>query len=122
MNFWKYLALYGYRAFGLSATNIAFLSSLLAYYKYITCECWPSNESIESATGIKAGNLHRNKKELVKAGVVELFNKPMGDGKKHSAYIIKVNYMEERFKQILAEEAAKEAETITEIHLQHRVA
>lgn len=110
----KHVALYGHKAFGLSATNLAFLSSLLAYHNYITGECWPSNESIQKATGLSASNLARNKKELVNAGVMKTFNKPLGDGKKHSGYYLNINYIEQRFNEILAEEAAREAATATE--------
>ncbi|ENF4444945.1 helix-turn-helix domain-containing protein [Salmonella enterica subsp. enterica] len=97
-------AKYGYRAFHIKGTDQAFMIALLGYWNHITNECYPSNESIEAACGIRPDNLHRSKKALIAAGLIsgkkEDLNKQMGDGKKHSQYVLKIDFIQNKLKAV----------------------
>ncbi len=106
----KNVAKYGFKAFGLTAPNQVFLLTLLSYYNYETGECYPSNESVESGCGIRPDNLHRYKKALLASGVVsKTYFKKMGDGNKHSAYVIDVDFMINRFNELELERVSRAA-------------
>ncbi|EAU0371729.1 TPA: helix-turn-helix domain-containing protein [Salmonella enterica subsp. enterica] len=97
-------AKYGYRAFHIKGTDQAFMIALLGYWNHITNECYPSNESIEASCGIRPDNLHRSKKALIAAGLIsgkkEDLNKQMGDGKKHSQYVLKIDFIQNKLKAV----------------------
>lgn len=106
----KNVAKYGFKAFGLTAPNQVFLLTLLSYYNYETGECYPSNESVKMGCGIDPKNLHRNKKALMASGVVsKVYFKNMGDGNKHSAYVIDVDFMTNRFNELEVERVSRAA-------------
>ncbi|WP_284885116.1 helix-turn-helix domain-containing protein [Citrobacter portucalensis] len=97
-------AKYGYRAFHIKGIDQAFMIALLGYWNHITNECYPSNESIEAACGIRPDNLHRSKKALIAAGLIsgkkEDLNKQLGDGKKHSQYVLKIDFIQNKLKAV----------------------
>lgn len=99
------LAKYGHEAFGLSPANQQFLATLLSYFNHTTRECFPSNESVKRGCGISADNLHKNKKVLIEAGLIKIYNKPMGDHKRHSGYVINIELIEARFAELERDEA-----------------
>ncbi|EJH5553736.1 helix-turn-helix domain-containing protein [Salmonella enterica] len=86
-------AKYGNLAFKLSAANQLFMMTLISYWNHETNECYPSNESVLNGCGIDPSNLSKNKKVLVQAGLIKTYNKPMGDKKKHSGYVINVDFI-----------------------------
>lgn len=93
-------AKYGNRAFKLSAANQLFMLTLLSYWNYETNECYPSNESVYDGCGIDPTNLSKNKKVLVQAGLIKTYLKPMGDKKKHSGYVMNVDFIVAKLKEV----------------------
>ncbi|HBZ1416395.1 TPA: hypothetical protein MJE56_25200 [Klebsiella pneumoniae] len=105
------VAKYGHKAFNLEGKNLCFFLTLLSYYNHETEKCYPSNESAEDGAGINPDNLHRHKKALKAAGVLLGYGFiPMGDGLKHSNYILNIPLIEERLAECESEAIQKREE------------
>lgn len=96
-------AKYGSRAFNLSPANQLFMLTLLSYWNHETNECYPSNESVQDGCGIDASNLSKNKKVLTAAGLIKTYNKPMGDKKKHSGYVLNISFITDSLSKVANE-------------------